>query len=142
MFYTQSLRATPTFVAMDAWHVGKVLRELYLSTGFKMEHFAAGVAYDEKTIYYHFGKEKLSTGILEKYEDGLKKLGVDIDIYAHISRKRKGYDVSEPSLRMVAEEVPPYLRTPPSVADLLRQAADQLEKERQGPAPDRDKASS
>jgi len=134
------MRALGTFVPMEV-HIGKLLRELYLATGVKMERFASALNHSPKTIYYHFGQEHLNTAILEAYEVGLKSLGREVDIWDMISRKRKGYDVLPADDPWVASDpAAQYKRLPPpSVADLLRQAADQLEKERSAPAPDRDK---
>lgn len=142
---TYTLRVAPTFAAM-AVHIGKVLRDIYLGTGLKMEKFREGVPFSDKTIYYHFGQEHLNTQILEKYEEGLKKLGIYIDIWDLITRRRKGYSFEEAmNSPMVAEEPAAYARSikpEPSVADLLRQAAAQLERERAAPAPERDKGDS
>lgn len=121
-----------------AVHLGQILRELYLDTGLKMERFREGVPYSDKTIYYHFKQAHLNTQILENYEDGLKKLGINVDIWALIARKRKGYTVHE-SMHTVAGDPPVAYGTPDTPANLLRRAAELLEQERSAPAPDRDK---
>lgn len=144
MISAQLLRATPTFAAM-AVHIGMVLRELYLATGLKMERFRDGVPFSDKTIYYHFGQADLNTSILQKYEDGLKKLGFTVDIWDVISRKRRGENITQllgGDVWHVQEPGTPYGRRTDQqqAADLLRQAADLLSKG-SSPAPDRDKES-
>lgn len=138
-----SLRMAPSFAAM-AVHIGQVLRDIYLGTGLKMDKFREGVPYSDKTIYYHFGQSHLNTQILENYEAGLKKLGIRIDIWDVITRRRKGYSFEEAMHPTTVDPSVSYVQEPsgPSVADLLRQAAAQLEKAQQTPAPDRDKGHS
>lgn len=132
-----TLRPTQSFAAM-AVHIGQLLRELYLQSGLKMERFREGVPYSGKTIYYHFGQEHLNTQILENYEEGLKKLGIEIDIWSLIARRRKGYTFEEAlaSTSLVSEPGPAH---PPTAAELLRLAAAALEKEQAASAPERDK---
>lgn len=146
--------ASQTFAWMVPVHVGMVLRELYLELGYSMQRFRSAVSFSEKTIYYHFKQENLSTKTLASYEAGLKKLGVDVDIWKLMSDKRHGvpvrtamglpplpvpvthpagesdpHDLSEPEVqykpRPVQEEQPSIDEM---VADLMRQAADLLAK--------------
>lgn len=84
------LAGVPTFVAMAHVHIGRLLRELYLSTGLKMSAFTEGVPYSPKTIYYHFGQEHLNTSILEAYEQGLATLGIPADVFGMIAAARRG----------------------------------------------------
>lgn len=118
--------------------IGTILRDLYLNSGFKMDFFSAEIGFSEKTVYYHFKQDHLSTHILEKYEVGLKKLGKDLDIWAHIARRKKGYSFEEASsgTTRVSEPVQAPER---SAAELLRLAAAALEKEQAASAPERDK---
>lgn len=122
-----------------AVHLGQVLRELYLETGLKMERFRDGIPYASKTIYYHFQQTHLNTEILENYEQGLKKLGFPVDIWDLIARKRHGETLERPMhSSTVSEPAAPYGK-PDTAADLLRRAAELLDKERSAPAPNRDK---
>lgn len=113
-------------------HIGKLLRELYLGTGLKMERFTEAVDYADKTIYYHFKQEQLNTGILDQYEAGLRKLGFPVDIWELICMRRKGGSGTE-----LLREPPPAPYGEPeqgeSSVELLRRAADALEKERKRP---------
>lgn len=126
-----------------AVHVGMVLRELYLATGLKMERFRDGVPFSDKTIYYHFGQTDLNTSILQKYEEGLKKLGFTVDIWDMISRKRRGENITQLLSNdpwTVKEPAAPYGQrsSQEQAADLLRKAADLLSQPTP-PAPERDK---
>lgn len=123
-------RVSATFAAMSV-HVGKVLREVYLATGLKMENFCNGVAFSSKTVYYHFGQEDLNTAILTKYEAGLKSLGYQVDLYEIISRKRRGdmFELLGPRGNVTVNDPGvAYHRLSPQdrAAELLRQAADLL----------------
>lgn len=118
-------------------NVGKVLRELYLSTGLKMERFREAVTFSNKTIYYHFRQKDLNTAILRRYEAGLKKLGKDVDIWQLLADKSRedekpvrdvgntdyGEAMQDEPQTTTAEPVPDQYRDEVSVADLLRKAA-------------------
>lgn len=119
-----------------AVHIGHVLRDLYLNSGLKMDRFRDGVPYSDKTIYYHFSQENLNTKILENYEEGLKKLGIEVDIWGIIARRRKGYSFEEAISDSRVSE--PQTTREPSVAELLRQAATMLEKAQSIPVGDRE----
>lgn len=126
-----TLRQLGNFAPMSVVHLGKVLRELYLKSGLKMDRFRLAVDFSAKTIYYHFGQEDLHTSILDRYEDGLRSLGMDVDLWELIARRRRAVrGEADPAGSVVAEPVEPYGH-PASVADLLRRAAALLE---QGPA--------
>lgn len=123
-----------------AVHVGKVLQELFLKTGLKMERFEKGIAYSSKTIYYHFKKEHLNSGILERYESGLKKLGLEVDIWALLSRKSRGLDLFDAARTGQFKEASDVEAMPDAstqrggdsrteVAELLRKAAALLERD-------------
>lgn len=107
--------------------IGKVLRDLYLATGRKMEVFSDAVAFDAKTCYYHFKKKDLNTSILEKYEDGLRKLGYHIDVFEVVSRMRRGE-----SIEQAMKPVPVTAMSEPVVVyqrkqdELLREVAEEL----------------
>lgn len=131
-----TVRPIQSFAAM-AVHIGQLLRDLYLNSGLKMERFRDGIPYSDKTIYYHFSKEHLNTEILENYEIGLKKLGIEVDIWSLIARRRKGYTLEEALGASTASEPIPTKEL--GAVELLRRAADILEKERSATALDRDK---
>jgi hypothetical protein len=134
-----------SFVPMSV-HVGKILRELYLSTGLKMERFRDAVSFSNKTIYYHFGQEDLNTAILRRYEAGLNKLGMDVNIWQLLADKSHSeVEVMPPKNPgavkngQLARPEPPSITAEPgpdsydhehSVAELLRKAADLLEKQK------------
>lgn len=136
MVIAQTLRPAGTFVPMGV-HVGKVLRDLYVSSGLKMGHFTTGVPYSSKTIYYHFGQEHLSTETIENYEAGLRKLGIEVDIFGMISaqRRHEAISVGDPAVRYGRPDDDPRIH---EVAELLRQAAEKLEG-RQSPAQERER---
>lgn len=143
---------------MDPVHVGKVLRELYLALGYSMDRFRSAVLFSQKTIYYHFQQENLNTKTLAAYEAGLKKLGVEVDIWKLISDKRHGmdmrkamgllplpghlppadtdersHDLAEPEVSYKARPLPneDAPSTDERLAELFREAADLLAKKAQ-----------
>lgn len=143
----QTAAFTGSFAPMPV-HVGKVLRELYLSTGLKMERFRDAVTFSNKTIYYHFGQEDLNTAILRRYEAGLKKLGKDIDIWQILAEKSRdesgaasgnGNASADYEAALHGQHVPSVTAEPEAepygdentVAELLRKAADLLDKQKQ-----------
>lgn len=102
-----------------------------------MERFATAVSFSSKTIYYHFGQDHLNTSIIERYEEGLKSLGIEVDIWAIVSRKKHGYATPD-SLSIVSE--PPATPTrQDQAAEHLRRAAELLTSPPQAPVTDRDK---
>jgi hypothetical protein len=126
------LRVPGTFVPMPV-HVGKVLRELYLSTGLKMERFRVGIPFSDKTIYYHFKKADLNTSILEKYDAGLKKLGFNVNIWDEMAKKSKAppEDEEEGENESVVHDPLPRFGADDTVADLLRRAATLLDEQKE-----------
>lgn len=137
MFSTQTFSVSRTFVPMDV-HIGKLLRELYLSSGLKMERFAAALNHSPKSIYYHFGQEHLNTAILQTYEEGLKSLGINVDIWEMVTTRRRGYPLAEGRDKGDVEDPEEEYQVKVTASDLLRQAAALLDKERNDPAPKRD----
>lgn len=132
-------RLSVTFAPMSV-HVGKVLREVYLATGLKMENFCSGVAFSSKTVYYHFGQEDLNTSILGKYEAGLKKLGFDVDLFEVLSRKRRGdyVELLRKGGSMTVNDPPiayQRLSRQDRAAELLQQAAELLRTPKQAAQP-------
>lgn len=84
-----NLKTRRTFVAM-AVHVGRLLQQLHAWSGLRVDRFAELASYDVKTVYYHFGRPSLSTGIIDRYEAGFRKAGWDVDIYGMLSRMARG----------------------------------------------------
>ena len=117
-----SSATTGTF-ALVAVHVGNLLKELYEQSGLKREAFADRVHYAVKTLDYHFSQEDLNTAILKKYAEGL-----GVDLFGLISRKDRGSAYGENNAQSVTSE--PFAQDPRmnEAADLLRKAAQVLER--------------
>jgi transcriptional regulator with XRE-family HTH domain len=117
-----SSATTGTF-ALVAVHVGNLLKELYEQSGLKREAFAERVHYAVKTLDYHFSQEDLNTAILKKYAEGL-----GVDLFGLISRKDRGYTYGENTAQSATSE--PFAQDPRmgEAAELLRQAAQVLER--------------